>query len=185
MKRHLFLTGDIQAGKSTLLSKWLSRTECKVSGFFTKKVAEGEHLYVRLYPADGSAPADDNILFDCMDKDALDSDERFNRLGCEALKDSGSADLIVMDEIGFKENTAHAFCEAVLNALNGPVPVIGVLRKEQPRFTADTAQRRAESACCLADEIKSRPDVEMIEVTLDNRDTLAEASPGILSPYAK
>ena len=180
--KHLFLTGDIQVGKSTLLQKWLSKINCRTAGFYTRKVPDGEHIYVRIFPAsctdvseginNAAQFAEDNRLFDCKGLDKLDFTERFDRLGCALLQDLSDADLIIMDEIGIKENRAEAFRSAVMEALDGLTPVIGVLRKLPE-----------EHAPGIIDDILDRPDVSVIEVTEDNRDALADTLPGILQPF--
>ena len=178
-RQHLFLTGGIQTGKSTLLSRWLSRIDCRIGGFYTRKVPENEHVYVRIFPAYPYAkPVDDNRLFDTLHKDALDSDKQFNTVGCSMLEDSRGAELIVMDEIGYKEDTASAFCEAVLRTLDGTVPVIGVLRKRTPDRTAEALSG------ALTEIIRSRSDVTVLEVTEANRDELALSLPDILLPFS-
>ena len=185
--KHLFLTGDIQVGKSTLLQKWLSRINCRTAGFYTRKVPDGEHIYVRIFPADSAFTSDavcnidkdskDNILFDCTAIDEFDFTERFDRLGSALLRSAADADLIVMDEIGLKEDQAEIFCNTVLDTLNGTVPVIGVLRKLMPR-------EHNEQDPGLIDTILGRSDVSVIEVTEDSRDALADTLPGILQPFA-
>ena len=185
--KHLFLTGDIQVGKSTLLQKWLSEIDCSTGGFYTRKVPEGEHIYVRIFPAlrsdspngisDTSGFTEDNALFDCTGRDVLDYTERFDRLGSALLRDTADKDLIIMDEIGLRENQADLFCSTVLDTLNGTVPVIGVLRKLMPG-------EHNEQDPGLIDTILARSDVSVIEVTKDNRDALADTLPDILKPFA-
>jgi nucleoside-triphosphatase len=62
-----------------------------------------------------------------------------------------------MDELGPAESGAKKFCEAVLAALDGDLPVLGVLQK------ADTEFLRA---------VAGHPRVRLVTVTVENRDEL-------------
>ena len=172
MMKHLFLTGNKQVGKSTLLRKWLSHIDVRKSGFYTRKYKSDDgHLYVHMLAVDREDdPRQDNILFDCHIRDLSAASERFNLLGCDLLRPDQDTRLIIMDEIGVMEEKADLFREAVLHALDGAIPVIGVLRKETP----DPPFIHA---------IKEHPDVQVIEVTKENRDELALSLPDILLPY--
>ena len=178
---HLFLTGEIQVGKSTLLQKWLSDLEVKAGGFYTRKYPGRDgHVYVHmLSAARKEAPDEGNFLFDCMAKDAGDAARRFDALGCPLLDDPGDADLIVMDELGFMERDAQDFKASVLHALDGPLPVIGCIRLcdevIHPRILPDVKD------CSLISLVAAREDVRILEVTAQNRDRLAETLPPELS----
>ena len=63
-----------------------------------------------------------------------------------------------MDECGHLEKNALIFQREILACLDGPVPVLGVLRFGQPWH----------------DFIKTHPGVTVITVTEDNREGLAE-----------
>ena len=171
--KHLFLTGEKQVGKSMLLRKWLDRIDADISGFYTRKhMSDDGHLYVHMLAAGGGdIPSRDNILFECRSRHFTAASERFNRLGCSMLRPTPDTKLIIMDEIGVMEEKADQFCEAVLNTLDGTIPVIGVLRKES-------------SDPPIIHSIKSHPDVHIIEVTKENRDELALNLPEILLPYS-
>ena len=68
MARHIFLTGQKQVGKSTLLKKVLKQFHGEVGGFFTLrtdsflKTAYSVHL---LSAEAGAEPDDTNLLFLC------------------------------------------------------------------------------------------------------------------------
>lgn len=74
------------------------------------------------------------------------------------LKACKSADLIIIDEVGPMELYSEAFKDAVLKALESDKIVLGTIHyKVKTSFT---------------DMIRSRGDVEIIEVTYDNRNSL-------------
>ena len=97
--KHLFLTGEKQIGKSTLLRKWLDRIDAGISGFYTQKHMSGDgHLYVHMLSAEREdLPSRDNILFDCRARDLAAASERFNLLGCSMLHPTSDTELIIMD----------------------------------------------------------------------------------------
>ena len=65
--------------------------------------------------------------------------------------------MLVMDELGPHEEQAAAFRQAVLRALDGDVPIIGVLQQAESAFLRQVA---------------AHPNVRVITVTEENRDAL-------------
>ena len=135
MARHLFLTGEKGVGKSTLLRGLLQRYPGTLGGFYTVKsacVVPG-HVTVHLLNAalQTDSPTLENLLFCCGGSDGSEAAARFNRLGCAALAGSSGAGLLVMDELGPHEGEARAFCRAVLQALDGQTPILGVLQRKR------------------------------------------------------
>ena len=84
--------------------------------------------------------------------------ERFDALGAAFLQEARKhpEGLILMDECGHLEKNSTGFRKEILDCMNGPVPVLGVLRKDQPWHSF----------------IKEHPRVQIVEVTEENRDTL-------------
>ena len=78
-------------------------------------------------------PTEENLLFLCGNP-AYDPIERFNRLGCAALLHSDAPSLMIMDELGPNEGKALDFQRAVFSALDGSVPILGVLQKRSSFF---------------------------------------------------
>lgn len=139
MTEHVFLTGRKQVGKSTLIRKELERY----------KKENGEE----------SAPSEENLLFICGSADRSRSDERFDRMGSRILEESmrNGAELLIMDELGPNEAGALVFQEAVLRALDGEIPILGVLQEADSPFLKKVA---------------THPKVRVIRVTEENRDAL-------------
>ena len=150
---HLFFTGSKGVGKSTLVRAAIEGRH--VGGFFTKRV-EGvlERPSVHLLRA-GTAdvPSAENLLFCCGGADM----QQFDKLGCGALADTAGCDVLVMDELGPHEEQAAAFRQAVLRALDGDAPIIGVLQQAESAFLRQVA---------------AHPNVRVITVTEENRDAL-------------
>ncbi len=161
MTRHLFFTGEKGVGKSTLVELLLRRVRGRVGGFRTRRVEsvrEGEAT-VHLLRADlGERPCEGNLLFSCAAPQP-DMERRFEVLGRAALRGSAGCELVLMDELGPHEAGATDFRRAVLEALDGPAPVLGVLQRAELDFL---------------EGIAGREDVLVREVTRENRDGLAE-----------
>jgi len=130
-----FLTGDRQVGKSVIIGRFLQQTGLSADGFVTswQDDADGERgLYLAPYGATGG-----HLLArwdGAAARPVPDIAEVFDTAGTAILDGSGAGDVIVMDELGRLESAALAFQRAVLARLDGPVPVLGVVRDAQTPF---------------------------------------------------
>lgn len=158
-KKHIFYTGPRGIGKSTLLQKHLAQFQGVFAGFRTVKVPCGDSFSVHMLAVDKKEmPAEENFLF-CRDEKRMYEENalRFNAIGCRCLTDIDEAELIVMDELGSAESAAAAFQDRVLALLDGEIPILGVLQEGESAF-----QQR----------VATHPNVALIYVTEENRDTL-------------
>ena len=156
MARHIFLTGEKRVGKSTLLKKVLARYTGKPGGFLTVRTNEylKDSYSVHIFSyGEENLPAADNMLFVCGKPDE-DVKARFEKMGCSILSKCKDAPLIVMDELGPHEADAVLFRKAVLELLDGNIPVLGILQSPADSFWPD---------------IYNHNDVNVITVTEDNR----------------
>ena len=159
MKKHIFYTGPRGIGKSTLLQKRLAQFQGVFAGFRTVKVPCGDSFSVHMLPVDKKEmPTEENFLF-CREKkrEYEENALRFDILGCRLLENMEGVELIVMDELGAAESAAKAFQDRVLALLDGEIPILGVLQEGESAF-----QQR----------VATHPNVELIYVTKENRDTL-------------
>ena len=163
--RHIFLTGEIQVGKSTVVQKALSGLNITLGGFRSGSGDERYEASRHLYLWDVTEPpiCDE---FHCVallsrEKGCLPYPDRFDALGCAALRRAKEtcADLILMDECGFLERDAAEFQAEVLRTLDGDIPVFGVVRLRENSWT---------------ESIRSHPNVTLVTVTEENRDALPE-----------
>lgn len=162
MAAHLFLTGDKGIGKSTLLKKLLAYFDLPVGGFFTVKSAgvfRGRASIHLLRAGSDERPSPENFLAFCGSPDD-ESSKRFDTLGCACLSPKHGARLLVMDELGPHEERALLFRTSVLTALDGELPVLGVLQRADSSFLRQIAEH---------------PRVRLLEVTAENRDYLFES----------
>ncbi|MBO4834913.1 MAG: NUDIX domain-containing protein [Lachnospiraceae bacterium] len=164
---HIFLTGEIQIGKSTLLNKVLSRyPDVHPAGFRTVTVADIPDAIGSVYiiPAEDKTPMHTAACRIGIRRGYPKGLEMFPKVfdlrGVELLEKSEESKLILMDEIGKMEATADRFCSRVRELLDGNTPIFGVLRKE-----GDTP---------LQLFIRNHPNVRLILVTEENRDRLVD-----------
>lgn len=159
MTRHLFLTGEKHIGKSTIINKLLADSHLMLGGFRTVRtdsVLRDRFSVHMLRP--GECPTKENLLFVCGVPSA-DTVARFDTLCCAALAQSSGAELLLMDELGPNEAKALHFQQAVLSALDGDIPILGVLQRADSPFLKQIAAHEA---------------VTVVEVTLENRDALPQ-----------
>ena len=165
---HVFLTGPVQIGKSTLIAAALDTLQPERLGGFRTVSAKPE--------ADGSRPvylhpaAAQDLLCGAQNRVGIRRPElgiasfpdAFETAGLAALEGAEDCDLILMDEIGRMERHADAYSARIRTLLDGAVPILGVVQKK-----ADTP---------LAGTIRSHPNVRLLEVSAQNRDTLLPES---------
>jgi nucleoside-triphosphatase len=160
-KRNFLITGRPSVGKTTLILKVLQTLERDADGFYTRELKKkGRRVGFELVTLQGKR----GILAHTSVKSPF----RVGKYGIEirALEELGvnaisrairNRFLIVIDEIGRMELYSTAFRRSVIEALNSPAPLLATIGPQPIRFLK---------------QIKSRMDVELIELTSDNRDTL-------------
>ncbi len=161
---HIFLTGNVQVGKSTVLQRVISALDVPIGGFRTGFDEQRDQADRWLYMWDVSEfPSKDEdhriVRFTDDKPDVLIS--RFDEIGGNALRRAreNGVRLIVMDECGRLEGHAEGFKQEVLSTLDGDVPVLGVVRQGYSGWL---------------DEIRNHPKVTLLTVTEENRDELHE-----------
>jgi nucleoside-triphosphatase len=167
---HVFLTGQVQIGKSTVIQKTVSLLGLSVGGFRSG------------FGGDRGEPERWLYLWDAADAPAYDQDhgvvrftaggtqvfpDRFDRLGGGALHRArqGRAGLILMDECGRFEGQAARFQQEIFAALEENTPVLGVVRQGFSGWL---------------DAIRSHPKVTLLTVTAENRDALPRQAAQLL-----
>ena len=154
-KRHLLLTGGKGAGKSVLLRRLLEG-RALAGGFVTlrRRTPFGGEIY--LLPPEGEGPCGgENLLF-VKNRGAVEN-ARFDTLGVSALETRRGEGVLVMDELGLAEESSPRFRQAVLDCLEGTVPVYGVVQRGESIFL---------------DRVRQHPAVRLAEVTAANREAL-------------
>jgi nucleoside-triphosphatase len=158
LSQHIFLTGAVQVGKSTLIRRLLTAAALVPEGFRTlggPVDAQGNSA-VHLFPAVGTPLfcPDNRVAYRSQSQGIEVYTQVFDTLGTSLLHISPTAQVILMDELGFMENEAFVFQESVLNCLRGEVPVLGVIK---PRSTP------------FLDAVRAVPNVNVFTVNAENR----------------
>lgn len=163
MAKAILLTGAPGCGKTTLIRNVINRLPGPIGGFYTQEIREGRirkgfeiitldgkrgtlaHVKVRSKVKVSKYGVDINTL-DALAVTAIQ----------EAISQGG---IVIIDEIGPMEIKSSRFRHTVLKALESNVTVLGTIVKRDTSF---------------ANQIKSRPDVTLIEVDFGNRDSLVD-----------
>ena len=168
-KRHIVISGHRGVGKSTLIEKLLREVEAPVKGFFTRSTPRDERGYHSIYifrPTDQERNMSRaNHIGDCNGRDRTINLDVFETLGVDYLRegiddDVVSAPIITMDELGFMETEAATFCAAAMSCFNSDRHVLASI-KASPRTD-------------FLDSVRSHPNVEVFDITVENRDELYE-----------
>lgn len=159
--KHIVISGQRHAGKSTLIQKLLQANRRPVSGFYTKKgPVNDDGLYpVYIYPAAQTErfSCDENCLGFCNRKVRMVNRRVFDTLGARYLQSCENG-IIVMDELGMMEAQASGFTEAVLRTLDGDIPLIAAVK--------------ARDDIAFLNAVRGHPKVCVYEITEENRDAL-------------
>lgn len=156
-RKHVFLTGEKQVGKSTLLAKVMDELAIEPTGFITRPYyienrIKGHYMHSLI-------PCEENDIPISLRhrKDAsLPILASFDGFGTTILRHSRSQNTawILMDELGVLEEGAPAFQAEVLACLDGEHRVLGVIKQ------ADTP---------WLNQIRMRKDCSIFELTRNNR----------------
>ena len=161
--KNIILTGPPRIGKTTIIRSVISRLADKCAGFYTEEILQENqragfklitcskgncvlaHKEIRGHYHVGKYGVD----LECVEGYGVPSIKK----GIKAEK------IIIIDEIGKMEILSRSFKLAVLDALDSQCPVIGTMLFKRHPFH---------------DKIRARKDVEIIEVTEENRDKLPD-----------
>lgn len=166
MKKNVFLTGEKGSGKTTAIKKYLSSRSPDCGGFVTVRAVgeDGKEAWLHLMGSYDEVPSEENALF-CLEEGRADAElikRSFDERGCAVLAGSEEKEIIIMDELGPREEEAQLFHDAVIRCLGSCTPVLGVLQKAESVFL---------------DSIKERSDTVILNVDETNRDTV----PGLIA----
>ena len=130
--KHILLCGERHSGKTYLTERLLRECRVPLYGFMTKIMVTREDGYHEIYmfPAgktDG-AMTEENHVGNCNTRQRTVNLQVFDNLGVRLLREARSDGIIVMDELGFMESGSPAFCQAVLERLDGDIPVLATVK---------------------------------------------------------
>lgn len=159
MKKNIFLTGAPSSGKTTAIKKVIMSLRYPATGFYTEEErVAGLRVGFLMKTLDGKSGylAHKDIRSDFHVRRYGVSIDNIETIAVPSIKPRNKH-LIILDEIGKMECFSGLFREAGLIALDSPNIVIGTIP-----FGGDEFIRR----------IKNREDMEIHEVTPENRDSL-------------
>ncbi len=163
MKKNIFLTGAPSSGKTTVIKKVIQGLDYPANGFYTEEErVAGKRTGFLMKTLDGRtgylAHQDIKSYFHIRRYGV--SIKNIETLAVPSITPVDRS-IIILDEIGKMECFSEAFKQAAIKALDSPNIVVGTITFGGDDFILG---------------IKQRDDVEIHEVTQDNRDLL----PGLI-----
>jgi len=159
LKKNIFLTGAPSSGKTTVIKRVIAGLRWPADGFYTEEErSSGRRVGFVMKTVGGKAGylAHQDIKSDFHIRRYGVSIENIETIAAPSIAPR-DRDIIILDEIGKMECFSDVFRKAALNALDSPNIVIGTITLGGDDFIT-----------C----IKSRGDIEIHEVTEENRDSL-------------
>ena len=164
LRRHIFLTGARQVGKSTILRGLMKRRGLDCAGFETQPFYIGDERRGFTLHGRVNMPPYENDCIVCVrvgERRSVPVLPVFEENGVDILKRSleSESPWLLMDELGRLEREAAQFCAQVLACLDSGKRVLGVLQAcDAPLVCA----------------VRAREDVSVIEVTPENREEVLD-----------
>jgi nucleoside-triphosphatase len=159
VKKNILLTGAPSSGKTTVIRKVIAGLHLPANGFYTEEErVEGKRVGFVMTTLDGRRGY--------LAHQGIHSDFSVRRYGVSIENIEGIAvpsiipiegQVIILDEIGKMECFSEVFRKAAIGALDSPNIVVGTITFGGDDFILG---------------IKKRTDIEIHEVTAENRDAL-------------
>ena len=160
-RRTILITGRPGVGKTTVILRLAERLPSKViAGFYTEEIREGgqrQGFGATTFSGGRCVMAHTNLRSNKRVGRYRVDVAAFEQLVLPEL--SRRCDLMLIDEIGKMECFSSRFIEVVRGLLDGQTPLVATVAASGPGFIA---------------EVKRRPDVELWQVTRENRDALPQ-----------
>lgn len=159
-KNNIFLTGEIQVGKSTAIKKVMENFKADYGGYQGYSHMEGDDKIIGFKTL--TEPEEDYVLaVNNPKKQKFDiRRELFDSVLADALKKSlEESEIIIIDELGNFEENSEIFKETVRECLGSEKTVLGVLKKRHGEFVESIAER---------------DDIYVFEVDESNRNSIPE-----------
>jgi nucleoside-triphosphatase len=162
--KNLLLTGSPGCGKTTVLKLVLEHLgDFRLAGFLTLEIREhGQRVGFEAVGLGGHRAILAHVRFQSLvsvGRYGVEPHRLVPLINQEMVRPLETVDAYLIDEIGKMECHCPLFIEAVSRLLLGPVPLVATIALRGGGFIA---------------EVKNRPDVQVVEVTKGNRQTLPE-----------
>lgn len=144
--KKLFITGEKRTGKSSLIKQIIKRSNINAEGLITQRIYVKNKDEVAYRLTDCSSSKDycleitrddlsgyDNIFLVRAGNDIIYRNINvFNDFAAKVLSTAvrRTPDVILLDEIGFIEENADLYQNALFDALNSDIKLLGVLQKK-------------------------------------------------------
>ncbi len=159
--KNILITGRPGVGKTTAIKKVLSALDIRPRGFYTEEIRDGRErrgFTVKTFGGRNCVLAHTDIQgVPRVGRYGVNVTSFENTALPELEEAVGRREIIVIDEIGKMEMFSNRFKNLVLQALDGPAPVLAVI---------------SESGNGFIDGIKKRKDVKLFTLSRQARDAL-------------
>ncbi|MEA3474966.1 MAG: NTPase [Candidatus Cloacimonadota bacterium] len=163
MANNILISGYPGVGKTTLINKIIRKLNYRIDGFYThekKESGKRTGFYITDFSGNQMVMAEVNFKSKYRVGKYGVNVKAFEKIGIPAMERAlHNADLIVIDEIGKMEMFSKEFCIILEKTFDSPKPVLATIKKIDCKLTA---------------KLKSRNDVEIYDLTIDNRDEMVE-----------
>jgi nucleoside-triphosphatase len=160
--KNLLLTGAPGCGKTTVLELVAEHLgDLRLAGFLTVELREhGQRVGFEAVGLGGRRAILAHVRFRSpvsVSRYGVEPDRLVPLIVEELVRPPGSVDAFFVDEIGKMECHCPQFVATMRRLLGEPIPVVATIAFRGGGFIA---------------EVKSRPDVQIVEVTRDNRQSI-------------
>ncbi len=163
-QKHILICGKRNSGKTELFERLLAACRMPVYGFSTviRNTRDDGYHEIYMFPAgktDGPC-TEENHIGDCNMKERTVHLDVFDTLGLRLLEAEPDG-IIAMDELGFMESKAPAFCARVLELLDGDIPILATVKAGGPEMG-------------FLDRVQQHPKTLLFRLGDDSEDALYE-----------
>ena len=161
--KNIFLTGAPSSGKTTVIRKIVDKLAHPAQGFHTEEERiNGSRVGFMMKTLDGKSAylAHQDIKSQFHVRRYGVSISNIENISAQSISPDNAHTIIILDEIGKMECFSDVFRKAVMGALDAPNIVIGTIALGGDNFITT---------------IKNRKDIEIIEVTSENRNDLPDS----------
>ncbi len=160
----LLVTGSPGCGKTTVSERVAAQVgDLRLAGFVTRELREhGQRVGFEAIGLGGRRVILAHVRFKTLvsvGRYGIEPDRLIPLINEEMVRPPGTVDAYMIDEIGKMECQCPQFVETMRKLLGEPIPVVATIALRGGGFTA---------------EVKNRPDVQIVECTNGNRQTLPE-----------
>lgn len=171
-KKNIFVTGPPSSGKTTVIQKVIKLLTVPAKGFYTEEERlDDKRIGFLMHTLEGKKGylAHQDISSEYRIRRFGVSIENIESIAVPAITPS-TEQVIILDEIGKMECFSPLFIAAAKRALDSPKIVVGTITLGGSDFIT---------------EVKKRSDIEILEVTLNNRDELPKEIINKVREYLK